>query len=55
MYGRKRAEPEWASGWVNEWTEIEMSISVGNVNDTAMMATPAADDTYCGFHKLLNA
>lgn len=32
-----------------------MSISVGNVNDTAVTATPAADDTYCGFHKLLNA
>lgn len=32
--------------------KIEMSISVDDVND---MVAAAADDTYCGFHKLLIA
>lgn len=40
------------SAFVRRVKKIEMSISVGDVND---IAAAAADDTYCGFHKLLNA
>lgn len=35
----------------SEEKKIEMLISGGNVND--IVAAAAADDTYCGFHKLL--